>query len=109
MTTVININATSGHECRCGSWLSHWQNFSGQRVLVCSEINCTDAATDGAHVQVRSGLLGDNNKWYIVPFCRTHNLSKVPLVIRDNIALVSANRQETCEPKQGIISRALGL
>lgn len=106
MTTVININATSDHQCKCGSWLAHWQNFSGQRLLVCSEINCYETATDGAHVQLVPGLLGSDKRWYIVPFCRMHNHSSGPLDI-GNVKPAPANRAETCERPQGIISKVL--
>ncbi len=27
---IKNINGTSQAKCSCGSWLKHWQNFSGE-------------------------------------------------------------------------------
>lgn len=107
MKIVTNINNTPMHTCKCGSWLAHWQNFSGQASLICPEINCNEPATDGAHVQLLSGLLGHDQRWYIVPLCRAHNHAPKALAISDNVALVSANKRETCERQLGIISGAL--
>ena len=91
---VKNINGTSDTTCKCGSWLQHWKNYSGQSLPVhCSEIRCTSRPELGAHVQKVS--LYDNN-WYIIPLCSSHNKSTGELEIMDSVKLVSANKRETC-------------
>lgn len=89
---VKNINGTSNNNCKCGSWLKHWENFSGRVSLFCSASNCSEIATDGAHVQKEIG----NNNWYIIPLCRGHNKSFKELYMDDSIIFVSANVNETC-------------
>jgi len=32
---IKNINGTSQTTCACGSWLKHWEKFSGQTVTYC--------------------------------------------------------------------------
>ena len=92
---VININGTSQNTCKCGSWLAHWQKFSGQALSKwCSERNCIKAPEVGAHVQKD----GSTDKgWYIVPFCDEHNKKTgASLDLMDSATLVSANVSETC-------------
>jgi hypothetical protein len=90
---VTNLNGTSDNKCSCGSWLDHWRKFSGQTVpTYCPEQKCTKKPTVGAHVQ-KSG----SNSWYIVPLCDDHNkLRGQDLEITSSVALVSANKAETC-------------
>jgi len=90
---IKNINGTSQYTCRCGSWIEHWEKFSGQRALYCAGIGCMEMNPIGAHVQKADGY--DSN-WYIVPLCNKHNLGGGELEIPDGTALVSANRTETC-------------
>jgi len=91
---VININGTSDNTCKCGSWLEHWNKFSGQSISYCREKTCLKKPEVGAHVQKDSTT--DKN-WYIVPFCYTHNgKTGESLEISDNTKLVSANVSETC-------------
>jgi hypothetical protein len=94
MARIKNINGTSQTNCKCGSWLQHWINFSGQNATYCKEITCTKTDLVGAHVQKADST--DQN-WYIVPLCKDHNKSTGELEIRDGIKLVSANKKETCE------------
>ena len=94
---VKNINGTGERDCRCGSWINHWKNFnSGQVATVCKAKGCSNSVDDGAHVHKIT--IGDN-KHYIVPFCRTHNLQSNPLWIELNSGTdcVPANRQKTCK------------
>jgi len=95
---VKNINGTSQNNCKCGSWLDHWKNFSGQQIpKFCSEKNCTEKQILGAHVQKDSST---DRSWYIVPLCNGHNGKAASLEISDSVALVSANVSETCaKPK----------
>lgn len=94
MPRVKNINGTSQNKCSCGSWLKHWERFSGQLALLCIEKNCLNMDLVGAHVQ-KAGAY--DSKWYIIPLCNSHNKSKEELEINDNYQMVSANKVETCE------------
>jgi hypothetical protein len=92
---VININGTSQQTCNCGSWLAHWERYSGQSLPVyCPERWCTGKPEVGAHVQKDSPR---NHVWYIVPLCSKHNaLSGKCLDLVDSIKLASANVAATC-------------
>lgn len=92
MAKIKNINGTTNNKCTCGSWLKHWENFSGQAVNSCSVKNCKENDLVGAHVQ-KTNL--DMN-WYIIPLCKTHNASTGELEVTDTIIFVSANKSETC-------------
>lgn len=89
---VRNINGTSDNDCKCGSWIQHWENFSGATVMFCSEKNCTNTDLLGAHVQKMY-----SNDWYIIPLCQKHNKTADELEIVDSTIFVSANRSKTCE------------
>lgn len=92
---VKNINGTAGNKCRCGSWLRHWEKYSGEIAGPCAEVTCGKIAVDGAHVQ-KSG--NHDQSWYIIPLCRVHNamLGK-EIEVMSYIPLVSANKAKTCE------------
>lgn len=92
---VKNINGTTSNICKCGSWLQHWKNFSGQSLpYYCPVMGCTRRPEIGAHVQKDNS---SDTKWYIVPFCYVHNAQTYgSLEINDDIKLVSANVSETC-------------
>lgn len=92
---IRNINGTSQRDCKCGSWLQHWKNFSKQSLpLFCPVVQCYEKPEVGAHVQ--RDVLFDNN-WYIIPLCKNHNAKRgETLTVRDDIKLVSANVNETC-------------
>ena len=89
---VRNINGTSDNDCKCGSWIQHWKNYSGIPALYCSEKSCLETDLVGAHVQQMS-----TNDWYIIPLCQKHNKAKEDLEIVDSTVFVSANRNRTCE------------
>jgi len=92
---VRNINGTSQNTCKCGSWLQHWKNFSGQSLpSSCPVQNCFNTPNVGAHVQKDSST---DESWYIIPLCSTHNVQTgASLTVSDSIALVSANVSRTC-------------
>lgn len=94
---LTNVNGTSQSTCPCGSWLSHWQRFSGQTIRFCPVVNCIRTDLVGAHVQL-AGL--QNPRWYICPLCTAHNNSNGLLYVSDDVKLVSANKTETCERGQ---------
>lgn len=74
MTKVENINGTSDTECKCGSWIQHWKNFSIQTATYCSEESCIETDLEGAHVQKANST---DQSWYIVPLCGKHNQSVI--------------------------------
>jgi len=92
---IININGTSQKICKCGSWLNHWVNYSGQSVpSYCPEKSCTEKELVGAHVQQESS---DDNNWYIYPLCKKHNeATGQSLDVADTYKLVPANVTQNC-------------
>lgn len=88
---VNNMKGTSNRNCKCGSWLKHWEKFGNRKATYCVEVNCLEKELVGAHVKI-----GADRREYIVPFCQAHNLSEEDLEI-NGIWLVSANKAETCE------------
>ncbi len=92
---VTNINGVSDPACRCGSWLNHWQNFSGQQMPpFCPEASCSSQIASGAHVQKDNPA---DRGWYVVPLCSAHDALKGgALDLTDNVYLVTANVAETC-------------
>ena len=91
---IKNINGTSQNKCVCGSWMKHWEKFSGQKVTYCPVTTCLDIDLVGAHVQKANS---SDDKWYIYPLCSAHNKSTGVLEVSDSYKLVSANKKETCE------------
>lgn len=92
---VNNVNGTSDNTCKCGSWLAHWEKFSGQEIpTYCAEKACTAKPEVGAHVQKDSAA---DKSWYIVPLCSSHNRETgKSLNLVDSAVLVSANVSQTC-------------
>jgi len=91
---IKNINGTSQNKCVCGSWLKHWEKFSGQSVTYCPVKDCLNKDLVGAHVQMANST---DDKWYIYPLCSVHNQNSGELEVSDSYKLVSANKKETCE------------
>ena len=93
---VTNINGTSQSTttCACGSWLKHWEKFSGQEAKKCSAFLCFHTDLQGAHVQKADS---SDRKWYIVPLCGKHNKATEDVDLRVGTVLVPANKSETCE------------
>lgn len=90
---VKNINGTSNNKCNCSSWLQHWEKFSKKNAGLCVERICRQNAEHGAHVQKDDE---NDNNWYIIPLCASHNLKADELQIMDTTTLVSANVSNTC-------------
>lgn len=99
---IKNINGTSDTTCACGSWLKHWEKFSGQTApSFCPATSCLKKDLVGAHVQKADS---SDAKWYIYPLCSAHNQSTGTLEVLGTYKLVSANKKETCEKKSGFSS-----
>jgi hypothetical protein len=94
MTKVKNINGTSDNNCKCVSWLKHWEKFSGQTTQFCIELKCINKDLVGAHVQKADST---DSSWYIIPLCNSHNQKGGVLDVVDAYRLVSANKKETCD------------
>ncbi len=94
---IKNINGTSQSTCACGSWLKHWEKFSGQTAEYCPVAGCSNKDLAGAHVQKAEGW---DDKWYILPLCSAHNQSQTELVVSGTYRLVPANKAETCERRR---------
>ena len=90
---VKNINGTSQARCSCGSWLQHWKNYSGQTSTICRAAGCSRSDLVGAHVQKEVNY---DDKWYIVPFCKAHNMATTSVELVSGTNLVSANKSKTC-------------
>ena len=91
---IRNINGTSDTTCSCGSWLAHWERFSGQSTEFCQADGCLNKDLVGAHVQKGGG--STDQKWYIYPLCNAHNRPSGELEVSSSYKLVSANKSETC-------------
>lgn len=91
---VKNINGTSQRNCKCGSWIQHWRNFSNQIATECRALGCSRKDLVGAHVQKDVDY---DNSWYIVPFCSAHNQANISIELVVGTNLVSANKSQTCD------------
>lgn len=93
---VKNINGTSGHACKCGSWLKHWERISRKAATSCAVLGCQNRATVGVHVQRENP---DDNNWYIIPLCDSHNRKSEVFdlaFIQGSVTLVMADVRQTC-------------
>ncbi len=87
---IKNVNGTTGQNCKCGTLLDHWKNFSDQSLpKFCPEWGCLEKPEAGAHVQKYNST---DAGWYIVPLCREHHdqIGRT-LTIDDSMILVPAN------------------
>jgi hypothetical protein len=93
---VKNLNGTSNNACKCGTWIKHWEKFSGKsKPKYCCVDVCTGTELVGGHVQKDSTT---DQSWYIIPICSSCNNKKGQnLTISDSTTLVSANKSNTCE------------
>jgi len=95
--TVKNLRSGEGRKCKCNGWLNHWRNFSGDKreAVPCAVIGCRNLATDGGHVQKKTG---NDESWYIAPLCHDCNMKLgQELQLGDWVKLVPADKELTCE------------
>lgn len=88
---VKNLNGTSDNTCdKCGTWLNHWENLSGEVAILCSCKDCDGFAEVGAHVQKNTS----DCSWYIVPLCKECNKKPSTDVfeLKEDTVLVSARK-----------------
>lgn len=91
---IRNINGISDTACACGSWLKHWEKFSGQKTTFCLAVGCMEKDLVGAHVQHADSW---NHNWYIFPLCVSHNERSKELEVSDAYKFAPADKAETCE------------
>ena len=91
---IRNINGISDAPCACGSWMQHWEKFSGQKTTFCLAAACMEKDLVGAHVQKADAR---DDAWYIYPLCLSHNERSEELEVSDGYKLVPADKAETCE------------
>ncbi len=103
---VKNINGTSRNTCGCGSWLAHWERFSGQSTPFCQAKGCIKRDVVGAHVQ--KAAWGADRDWYVYPLCNEHNRYSGELEVSDTYALVPANVAQTCGKGKTLSGDAIG-
>ena len=74
--SVFNIPGTGPCTTSDGSWKQYWLNRSGRQwPQNCCIKQCTNSATDGAHVKI-SNNPGDY-KNYILPMCHRCNTGRL--------------------------------
>lgn len=69
---VKNVNGSGRYSAPSGysSWLEYWEDNAGRKVTYCGATGCYGTDLVGAHVQKADS---NDNKWYIVPLCRSCN------------------------------------
>ena len=67
---VKNLNGTKKEKCISGSWLAHWEAFSGQTSYGCFVVGCKNRRSVGGLVQKDRTM---DTSWYIVPLCEECN------------------------------------
>lgn len=91
--SIKNIDCTTQGLCKCGNWLQHWFNYSGQKAYTCKAKGCVNTDIEGVHVQ--KSVAYDKN-WYIVPLCEVHKQHEGNLELEKGTYLVSAHKSLTC-------------
>lgn len=88
-----NKGGTGKRSCNCGSWKQHWLNDSKQQwPKKCFVTGCSAAPVLGAHIY-NSGVSGE----YIAPFCDSCNKLSNKFSLKNEVTIVSANKQKTCQ------------
>lgn len=72
MIRVKNLHHTSNRvPDGYSSWKDYWEKKTGRKwPRLCSHEGCYEEAVVGAHVKK---VNSNDNRWYIVPLCSTHN------------------------------------
>ncbi len=88
-----NKKGTAERACACGSWKSHWINFSEEKWPdECSVQGCGNRPVLGAHI-INSAVKGE----IIVPMCDSCNKLTSEFDLKNGVVWVKANKAETCE------------
>ena len=91
---VKNVEETADRDCKCGTWIDHWERGAAMKAVYCMRNGCLRPAKVGAHVVKAEG---DDRSQYIVPLCFTCNNETGAFTLKTDAALVSANKQKSCE------------
>lgn len=94
-----NVKGSADYRCGCGSWIKHWEKFSGEDwPKSCSVKKCTKKASVGAHIQQRNDEAG-KNPTFIAPLCKDCNGkgADIEFDLVFGTVLVSANQSKTCK------------
>jgi hypothetical protein len=67
---VRNLNGASQLAHSNGTWLTHWEKFSGQTAYQCFVSGCRNSRSVGGLVQKVNPV--DTN-WYVIPLCEECN------------------------------------
>jgi len=94
MIKIKNITPTPHYGCTCGTWLKHWEKFSGKKSPQCAANGCNTTATLGAHIQK---TVSEDGAWYVLPLCEAHSEIVSEIEISAEYKLVSADTNLTCE------------
>ncbi len=93
MIRIKNINGIEQKNCGCESLLKHWEKYSGQKVVYCQAVSCTNTNLAGALVQ----KVGDETEdWYVYPLCKAHHKTRGELSVYDQYKFVLAFAPEIC-------------
>ena len=69
---VKNLKGYTKISCSCGSYICHWENYSGKKATSCSKLGCSETkGLVGAHVLKCHE--NSSNLQYLVPLCGEHN------------------------------------
>ena len=99
---VINLKGTGSKVCTCGSWIVHWESFSGKIAKECTIKGCDEESVLGAHIKLygieAKSKDGEDlsNTHFIVPMCDSHNKRADVLILKKGVIVVKANISETC-------------
>jgi hypothetical protein len=94
----LNVHPPSESNCSCGTWLDHWNKFSGQPAqLLCPMLMCVEKNEIGAHVQKDNS---PDKTIYILPLCKNHAQPGQSVTVNDFLPLVPTNLAETCAKPQ---------
>jgi hypothetical protein len=73
---VTNVLGTScAGKPEAGSFIKHWEKYSGSSRSKCVAQGCPNDAKEGGHVKIAGGPLTSLMKadWWIIPVCKAHN------------------------------------
>ena len=92
---IKNINGAELEPCKCGDWLQHWKNFSGQPAGgFCPVAHCMGRA-EVAVLAKAHGRFRD--QWFVVMLCREHAArTGESLKVADSTKLVPTDPKRTC-------------
>ena len=91
---IKNIDASGDPDCKCESWLDHWERFSGQTPTFCPVQDCMNPIELGARVRKEASA---DSGWYVVPLCLKHGAKTgESFRVNDHVEWVTLDAKETC-------------